>query len=152
MTDLEKLLAIEEIRKLRANWSHYYDGKEIDKLADLFTVDGVCEFAEKYGGHWVGREQIRANYHRYSPPEKPRYGGLHCGTNHVIDILDPEDAVGKWFIMDFNSREGVENPIILFGVYQDIYKKVDGKWLIHRATLNLLWPQRDAPGIDIAAE
>jgi hypothetical protein len=149
---IEELLDIEAIRKLRANWAHYYDGKEIDKLADLFTEDAVCEFSDKYGGHWVGREAIRANYARYSPPDKPRYGGLHAGTNHVIDILGPEDAVGRWYILDFNTREGVDDPIILFGLYEDTYRKENGQWNIRRARLNLLWPTRDAPGLDQAAE
>jgi hypothetical protein len=44
-----------------------------------------------------------------------------------------------------------ENPFIYLGVYDDEYRKVDGKWLIASCTLQFLWPERhtteDFPGI-----
>ena len=39
MTDLEKLLAIEEIRQLRPKYFRVIDAKEFDQLEELFTPD-----------------------------------------------------------------------------------------------------------------
>ncbi|MBI1182385.1 MAG: nuclear transport factor 2 family protein [Alphaproteobacteria bacterium] len=139
---IEELLEIEEIRALRALWGHYYDGREIDKLAELFTEDAVCEFSAKYGGNWTGRAQIRENYRRYGTP--PAYPSLHAGTNHVVTLRGPLEATGRWYLLDVNTREGVENPLTIFGVYDDVYRKVDGAWKIHRARLHFLWPDRVA--------
>ena len=137
---IDELLAIEEIRALRALWGHLYDGREVDKLADLFTEDAVCEFSEKYGGHWIGRDAIRANYQKYATP--PAYPSLHAGTNHVVKVIGPNDATGRWYLLDFNVREGVEFPPAIMGVYDDVYRKVGGDWKIARARLHFLWPDR----------
>ena len=143
---IDELLAIEEIRALRALWGHYYDGRHIDKLVDLFTVDAVCEFSEKYGGHWVGRDMIHANYTRFGTP--PEYPSLHAGTNHVVTVTGPTDATGRWYLLDFNVREGAEKPFAIAGVYDDVYRKADGEWKIARARLSFLWPDRVADDLD----
>ena len=36
----------------------------------------------------------------------------------------------------------MDNPLILFGVYDDVYKKVDGRWKIWRTRIDFLWPKR----------
>jgi len=144
---VEELLEIEEIKTLRVKWSHYYDSGDVENLANLFTEDGVCEFSEKYGGHWVGRDQIREMYYRYAPPEKPSYSGFHAATNVWINLLDDGTAIGRWYILDFKLGDGDENPVNLFGVYDDTYHKVDGDWKIHRAHLHFLWPNREADGL-----
>ena len=56
---LEELLEKETIKELRVMYCHYFDGKMIDDLVDLFTDDAVCEFGPDYGGDWVGKDQIR---------------------------------------------------------------------------------------------
>ena len=43
---------------------------------------------------------------------------------------------------DLNLADGNENPLFLFGVYDDLYKKVDGEWLIDRTRIDFLWPTR----------
>ena len=140
---IEELLEIEEIRTLRSKWGHFYDGGDIPNLVDLFTDDAVLEFSERYGGHWVGKENIRANYTKYAPPDKPAYGSLHAGTNSWITLTGPDEAKGRWYLLDFNTRPGIENPLAIFGVYDDDYRKVDGVWKIARARLHFLWPNRE---------
>jgi len=144
---IEELLEVEEIKTLRAKWSHYYDSGDVEKLADLFTEDGVCEFSEKYGGHWVGRDQIREMYYRYAPPEKPSYVSFHAATNVWINLLSADEAIGRWYLLDFHLKSADQNPVNLFGVYDDTYRKVDGAWKIHRAHLHFLWPDREAEGL-----
>ncbi|MEN3975877.1 nuclear transport factor 2 family protein [Emcibacter sp. SYSU 3D8] len=142
---IEELLEIEEIKQLRIMYSHYFDGSQIDDLAALFTEDAVCEFTEDYGGNWVGRDTIRANYAKFANAERP-FSFMHANTNPWIRILSPTEANGRWYLLDLALGEGQENPLGLFGVYDDVYRKVDGKWLIARTRIDFLWPKRSFVG------
>jgi hypothetical protein len=68
---------------------------------------------------------------------------MHAVTNPWIRLIDEETAHGRWYLLDLNTTEGAENPLILFGVYDDVYKKVAGRWLIHRTRIDFLWPRRE---------
>ena len=74
--NIEVLLEIEGIKKLRIMYLHYLDGGDVDSLASLFCEDAVCEFGENYGGDWFGRPYSR---------------------------LEPEPG---WFILCSSSRSG----------------------------------------------
>jgi ketosteroid isomerase-like protein len=143
---IEELLQIEAIRQLRVLYSHHFDGKQLDELVDLFTDDAVCEFGPDYGGDWVGKAQIRANYAKYLESEGPAFGVLHAVTNHNVRLVDPSTALGRAYLLDLRTTEGVANPLILFGVYDDLYKKSGGRWRIHRTRIDFLWPKRHYSG------
>lgn len=145
---VEELLEIERIKQLRVLYSHYFDGRDIDKLSSLFTEDAVCEFGPAYGGDWVGRKTITDNYRKYAEGEDRRtpFGFMHATTNSWVRLLSPDTANGRHYLIDLNVTVGVENPIILFGIYDDVYKKVRGNWLIHRTRIDFLWPRREYVG------
>ena len=146
MDAVARLIEIEAIKEIRQMYSHYFDGRRIDELVDLFTEDAVCEFGAVFGGDWVGRAQIHTNFARYASAEGPQHGVMHAVTNPWIR-LDAEDrARGRWYLLDLHTTPGVENPLILFGIYDDLYHKVAGRWLIHRTRIDFLWPRRDYVG------
>ena len=142
MNAVDELVEIETIKQLRIQYSHYFDGQDVDALADLYTEDAVCEFGPDYGGDWVGKETIRANFDQWSHGEGKPYSVLHAVTNPLIRLIDEKTAHGRWYLMDLRTTEGVENPLILFGIYDDVYHKVFGRWLIHRTRIDFLWPKR----------
>ncbi len=146
MSPIEELLETEAIKKLRVQYSHYFDGKCVDDLADLFTDDAVCEFGPDYGGDWIGKTQIHANFAKFAEAEGPEYGVLHAVTNPLIRIVDSTTAHGRWYLLDLRTTEGVDNPLILFGIYDDLYKKINGAWKIHRTRIDFLWPKRQYYG------
>ena len=143
---VDQLLQIEEIRQLRVLYSHYFDGQKLEPLVELFTDDAVCEFGPDYGGDWVGKAQIRANYAKFLASEGPEHGVMHAVTNHNVTLVDPTSALGRSYLLDLRTTEGVENPLILFGVYDDLYKRVGGAWKIHRTRIDFLWPKRHYVG------
>jgi hypothetical protein len=145
--ELEEFLEKEAIKEIRILYSHYFDGKMIDELADLFTDDAVCEFGPDYGGDWVGKEEIHANFTKYAVEEGPEYGVLHAVTNPWIRLIDDTTANGRWYLHDLRTTEGAENPLILYGIYDDVYRKVFGKWKIHRTRIDFLWPKRQFYGL-----
>ena len=111
-------------------------------LVDLFTDDAVCEFGPDFGGDWVGKTQIRAHYARFLESEGPEFAVMHAVTNHDVRLIDATTALGRSYLLDLRTTEGVANPLILFGVYDDLYKKVAGAWKIHRTRIDFLWPKR----------
>jgi hypothetical protein len=143
---LEEMLIKETIKELRIMYSHYFDGKDIDGLANLFTEDAICEFGPDYGGDWVGRAQIRENYSAYLLTDTPPFEVLHSVTNPWIRLIDDDTANGRWYLHDLRTKEGEENPLILYGIYDDLYKRIDGQWLIHRTRIDFLWPKRHYTG------
>jgi len=143
---IEDLIEIEAIKNLRHLYSHHFDGKRIDDLVALFSEDAVCEFGPAFGGDWVGREEIRKNFAQWAEREGEPYGVLHAVTNPWIRLVDAETAHGRWYLLDLNTSEGAESPLLLFGIYDDVYKKVEGAWRIHRTRIDFLWPRRDYQG------
>jgi len=142
VTTIENLLDIHAIKNLRILYSAYFDGQEIDKLMTLLTPDVVCEFGPEYGGDWVGHETIRKNFLSYMDREGQPWSVMHAITNHIIELTGPDTAKGRGYLLDLNLADGNENPLLLFGVYDDLYKKVDGQWLIYRTRIDFLWPTR----------
>ena len=141
-TTIEDLINIHDIKNLRIQYSAYFDGQEIDKLMGLFTGDAVCEFGPEYGGNWEDHETIRANYLSYMEKDDQPWRWLHVVTNHLVELTGPDTAKGRCYLVDLNLEQGNKDPLYLFGVYDDLYKKVDGQWLIQRTRIDFLWPDR----------
>lgn len=141
---IEELLEIEEIKQIRNLYSHYYDGCLLDELVDLFTDDAICEFGPEFGGDWIGKDQIRTNYaeHIGNDSEGGPHEVMHAVTNHTVTLTGPDTAKGRAYLLDLRTKVGVENPLILFGIYDEVYKKIDGKWKVHRTRIDFLWPNR----------
>lgn len=148
MQELRELMDKEKIRKLKQQYSHLMDSGQVEALANIFTEDAVCEFGPEYG-NWEGRETIRANYHGVFDA-MAHFGVMHHITNHYIDITGADSATGRSYLIDVATTvEASEQPIVWFGVYDEIYQKLNGQWLIKKCSLQFLWPQRmTMPGFD----
>ncbi len=146
MTTIEELLDLEAIRKLRVLYSHHFDMNECEKLGELFSEDAICEFGEAYGGDWVGRAEIVKRYQAVHGENPEPFAFMHATTNHDIELTGPDSAKGRAYLLDLNLRPGIEQPLLLCGVYDDLYKKVAGRWYIHRTRIDFIWPRRDYHG------
>lgn len=145
---IEQLLEIDAIKELRYLYSHFYDGNRLDDLIDLFTDDAVCEFGPNFGGDWVGKAFIRARYHDFlHGSARAVHSQMHAVTNPWIRLLSATEASGRWYQLNLNVSEGAANPLTLFGIYDDVYRKVDGDWKIHRTRIDFLWPKREFYGL-----
>jgi len=142
MTTIENLIDIHEIKNLRILYSAYFDAQEIDKLMGLLAPDVLCEFGPEYGGNWEGHETIRAKFLSYMEREGQPWSVMHAITNHIIELTGPDTAKGRCYLLDLNLADANPDPLFLFGVYDDIYKKVDGNWLFYRTRIDFLWPTR----------
>ena len=145
---IDELLEIEAIKQVRYLYSHYYDGNLLDELVDLFADDAVCEFGEPFGGDWVGKEQIRERYHDFLYGSgRAVHSQMHAVTNPWIRLTSTTEANGRWYQLNLNVAEGAENPLTLFGIYDDVYRKIDDEWKIYRTRIDFLWPRREFYGL-----
>ncbi len=142
MTSIDDLLNIHEIKNLRIKYSTYFDAKELDNLMGLLTPDAVCEFGPEYGGNWEGSATIRANFLGYLDNGEEPWRVMHVISNHMVELTGPDTAKGRCYLLDWDLKQGNEQPLFLAGVYDDLYKKIDSQWLIHRTRIDFLWPQR----------
>ncbi len=154
--DIEELLAREEIKNLRMGYAAHLDSQRYDKLAELFTEDGVCVFGPEFGGDWIGRDTIRAQYETVMKAAGGPFDSVHIITNPWITITGPDTAHGRWYLLDWLTRQkpvtemetrgGHANPLLYLAVYEDDYRKENGAWKIARTQLHFLWPDRLGEG------
>ena len=139
---LRRLLEIEAVREVRQNYSTYLDTLQIDRLADLYTEDALCEFGPY--GEWRGRETIRENYRGVMSGEGAAlFNSMHHNTNHCVELLSATHATGRSYLIDVvTTADKAEQPVLWYGVYDEEYEKVDDDWLIRRCSLQFLWPER----------
>jgi hypothetical protein len=140
---LRRLLEEDDIRKLRLLYSQLMDAGRIDELAELFTTDAVCRFGTF--GDWEGRDTIRENF---AEVDRDFHGGVpfhavHSNSDHWIEFTSADTAVGRGYLIDMVTEKAPdEMPIVVIGVYDEAYRKVEGSWKIARCTLQFLWPQK----------
>lgn len=144
MTDIEKLLAIEEIRQLRPRYFRVIDAKQFDELEDLFTPDACFDSREavydpikgQYPGFPVspvskGREEVIKGIIAGMPDTLQ---SCHMGNTGEIEVLSDTTARG---IIPFSDRLIIPGVLATagYGYYYDEYEKLDGKWRIKSGTL-----------------
>ena len=127
MTDLERLIARDEIRQLVYRYALATDSRDLDTLVSLF-VDDV-----RVGRDRVGREALRADFDR-----QLRGVGvtiLFVG-NHLIDFEDADRAEGVVYCRG-EIQDGdrwIQQAI----QYRDHYQRREGSWYFARR-VHLLW-------------
>lgn len=154
---IQRLIDLEEIRKLHLDYAAYQETLDLDRLMTLFTDDVVLEYPEEYGGEWTGIETIRKNFAEVMKNEKAPFNALYVLANPNITITGPDTAHGRWTFINYLTMQGEEDvyttvggadqPLYLLGMYEDEYRRVNGQWKISRLKLSLFWPQRDYSGL-----
>ena len=141
MDTLQKLLAIEEIKKMKARYFRGVDTKNWDLLASTLTEDVVCDYRgattdpvtginaapETTGEPLVGRkfavDAIKSVLATVTT--------VHHGYMPEIEIVDENSATGIWSMSDtlrFPKGGDVEE-IAGYGHYYDTYVRINGTWL-----------------------
>lgn len=142
-------MQVEKIRQLRLEYSYYMDVRDLDHVADLYTEDALCEFGPY--GSWHGRETIRENFRQVFVGDlAPKFSSLHYNTNHMVWIDSDTQARGVCYLLDIETfRAADQNSILWHAVYDEDYRKLDGKWKIKRSSIQFFWPERHAQDADL---
>lgn len=120
MSDLERLLAYEEIRQLASRYGLAMDARDFEALVGLFVDDYR---------HWngeVGRQVLRDEIEgAFRSGMQDMVSFLQVGT-HVINLLDADHAHGTVYaIGELGNEHGWIRQLI---AYEDTYERRDGAW------------------------
>ena len=137
MDAIETLLAIEEIRRLKARYFRLMDTKDWARFGALFAPDAIFDVQgaleenpdlSSLGDPIVGRDAIVEYVRNGITP----ITSAHYGHMPEIEILSPDEATGIWALEDV-LRPPVGGPFTLFrgyGHYHERYRRIDGAWCI----------------------
>ena len=142
MTELEKLLAIEEIKTVFAKRLRYMDMKQWDLYGSVHTEDA---WSETYGdlppdkqpqaggvrNKVVGPRALAAAIRQFMEQQPPLTSAHHAHTPE-IEFSSDSTASAIWPMEDHLWwRDGErEESLHGYGHYHEHYRKVEGRWLI----------------------
>jgi hypothetical protein len=134
MNDLEWLVAIEEIRQLKARRDRYVDAHDWEGYASLHAPDHVSHHAaDPVSGMsaepWTSVEQMIESIRRQMPPE---FLTVHHSYDPEFLFETPKRAKAIWAMTAAGvlRREDAEPGWnISYGYYYETYEKRDGRWL-----------------------
>jgi hypothetical protein len=147
MTDVEKLLALEDIRRLKAAYFRCMDTKNWDDFPGLFTQDALFDVRgalempkseDAYAAEPVitGRAAILEYVRNGLTP----LTSVHYGHMPEIEIISPVAATGVWAMSDVLVLPAGA-PFRVFrgyGQYRETYVREGGEWRISTLKLRRL--------------
>lgn len=162
MTGAERLLAIEEIKQLKARYFRCLDTKDWDGFQAVFAPDAHLDSREAMfardpatgaciqSGRVVEESSVSdeswqcfgaGNIRRMLETEiQPATVTTHHGHTAEIEILSPTAARGLWAMED-RIRYAAGHPLetlVGFGHYHETYQRIDGHWRIETLKLTRL--------------
>lgn len=134
--DAESLADLRAVEQLKYDYCWHYDSGGLDDLVALFTEDAVCDLGPF--GTFRGLEEIRDGYAGIMASTGIPGSRRHLPAAPRIDIRG-ELASAQWYLVDFRTEDGVEQPVRIFATYDDELRRVDGDWLIARTSIVVEW-------------
>lgn len=139
----EKLMAIHEIKQLKARYFRCMDSKDWVGLEAVFTPDVTTDFRESTNP--PSEELLIVGAARYLGNLVPILDPIvtvHYGYMPEIDITSPTTATGIWAMEDtLWAPDGAMVPwrrLHGYGHYHERYEKRDGAWRISAIRLTRL--------------
>lgn len=134
-----RLLAIEEIRHLKARYWRFVDTKQWDEFGSLFAPDAhFLDHAASF--ECFGADEIQAKISAVLDPALT----VHQGHQSEIEIESDTAARGVWAMEDFlefpAGEVGPLNPyagatVSGWGHYVERYVRIDGDWRFQKVDL-----------------
>lgn len=143
MDGLERLLALEDIRLLRAIYCRSVDSRDWPRMASILTGDFVLDMsqtAEFMGGARIEPVSGKANVMDMFEMGFSQLGKLlHIVTIPEIEFQDGEHATGVWRQETYvkETRPDLPGTGIAYATVYDTYRKEGGQWLISSVRVQL---------------
>lgn len=139
---LDRLLALEDIRLLRAKYCRYIDSHQFDRLAEILTEDFLLDMSPT--GKVLkaevkpveGRDTVIAMMNAAFSPLKML---LHIVTIPEIEFQDGQHATGVWRQETYikENRPDLPGSGLAYATVYDTYRKDAGIWLISSVRVEL---------------
>lgn len=158
-TDLETLLAFEQLRQLKARYFRCLDTKDWAGYADVFTDDATLDVSDDirisaaYGSGFAGDPEAATaglkGGKMIAEFVRAGVGGartVHHGHTAEFALVSPTEATGLWAMADIVEQGGA--MLRGDGHYHDRYRLTDVGWRIAEVRLSRLRLSYFAPGPD----
>ena len=149
MSDLERLVELEKILRLKARRDQAVDRKDWDTYAALHSDD--------YEAMSIGTSPIKGGRAAADALDvlMANVTTVHHSHSPVIDFQDRHNATGVWAMEDnlFWVRNGEKQWLRGFGFYYETYRKeADGEWRFVYRKLERTHAETSAGAKSIAAD
>jgi SnoaL-like domain len=137
--DVYRLLAIEQIKQVRARYFRYVDTKNWRGLRELFCENATLHFEDSQKG--LQRLDEAMDFVRTALADAV---SIHHGHMPEIDLESEDRAHGTWAMNDeLYWPENSRNPFGILssrgaGYYHETYRRSDGVWRIASLRLTRL--------------
>jgi hypothetical protein len=140
MTDVERFLAIEEIKQLKARYFRCVDTKDWDGFAALFAPDATVDYTPPGGNPKDWSMSGEANITSFVRKALEGAVTVHHGHMPEVEIISSTGARGIFAMEDLIWwPEGRRHKTLHgWGHYQETYGKIGGKWVIKTLRLTRL--------------
>jgi hypothetical protein len=125
MTDLERLVAIEDIKQLKARRDRAVDLKQWDELEAMHAPDHQSH--NEGMPHWNSARELIDNIKAVMD----RLESVHHSHTPDITFESPTRAAGVWQMEDklYWKQGGEDHWLHGMGFYDERYEKRDGRWV-----------------------
>jgi hypothetical protein len=131
--ELSDLIAIEEIKQLKARYFRLMDQGRWDEFAQLFSED-VVQSSKLAPDEAPSGARGRAEVVGLIRDSLAGMRSTHHGHMPEIEITGDASATGIWALFDY-CTQGDEVVFDGAGYYRDTYVKQGGRWLIQSTEL-----------------
>jgi len=134
MTEVERLLAVEEIQQLKARYFLGVDTQDWELFRrEVFVEEISFQLSEFREDPYLGIEDVLAMFREGLSGKS----SVHHGHTPIIDITSDTTATGLWAMED---RIYLGDALVLhgFGHYRETYVKRDAGWRIRTIRLTRL--------------
>ncbi len=136
---IQRLEDIEAIRYLQAKYQRSLDTRDFNGIASCFADDVVSAYGNGDMAY-TGKDQVVGFLMNVMSITMPSAHMIHGGE---IDLIDQNNATGKWYLQDFLINKDHNVTINGAAIYENGYVKVDGKWLIKSIGYKRLYEYMD---------
>lgn len=146
MDPIKTLLAIEEVRAVKARYFRCVDTKDWDGFSALFAEDALFDISDDVPGTVI---RGRAAIVEAASVPLARCRTVHHGHCPEVEILSPTEARAIWAMEDILRWDDDAPDMPLrrlhgFGHYLERYAKRDGRWLITESKLTRLFVDHES--------
>lgn len=140
MTDIERLVAIEEIKHLKASYFRCMDTKDWTGFQAVFAPDGTADYTPEGGDRSRWSATGAANITKLVKDLVAPALTIHHGHMPEIELTSATTARGVLAMEDLIWwPEGSPRKMLHgFGHYHETYEKIDGRWLVKTLRLTRL--------------
>jgi SnoaL-like domain len=139
LTEIEKLIAVEDIKRLKARYFRCVDTKDWDGWRNVFAHDVHIDISEDVpDGVFTGADALIES----ASASLIGCVSVHHGHCPEIDITSPTNASGIWPMEDilrWSANSAYPNQSAHgYGHYFETYEKLEGQWRITSMKLRRL--------------